>query len=104
MYQSLVRKLIYLAHTRLDITYAMNVVSQFMYDPREVHLQAVYRILYYLKASLRTGILFKGMQGWCLKPTHMQIMQDHQWTGDLLRVIAFFLEAMLSHGGAKSKW
>ena len=30
-----------------------------MHDPREVHLQAVYRIFHYLKASLGKGILFK---------------------------------------------
>ncbi|RDX85353.1 Non-lysosomal glucosylceramidase, partial [Mucuna pruriens] len=33
-YQRLVGKLIYLSHTRLDITYAINVANQFMHDPR----------------------------------------------------------------------
>ena len=37
----------------------MSVVSQFVHDPREVHLQAVYKILHYLKASPRKGIMFK---------------------------------------------
>ena len=32
-YQRLVRKLIYLAHTRPDIAYALGVVSQFMHKP-----------------------------------------------------------------------
>jgi len=40
-YQRLVKKLIYLSHIRPDITYAVSVVSQFMHDPRERHLQAV---------------------------------------------------------------
>ena len=31
-------KLIYLAHTRLGIAYALSVVSQFMHDPRVKHL------------------------------------------------------------------
>jgi len=31
-------KLIYLAHTRPDIAYAVSVVSQFMHDPRERHI------------------------------------------------------------------
>ena len=32
-YQRLVGKLIYLSHTRSDIAYVVNVVSQFMHDP-----------------------------------------------------------------------
>ena len=58
-YHKLVRKLIDLSHTRPDIAYAVNVVSQLMHQPKEVHLQAVYRILQYLKANPRKGILFR---------------------------------------------
>jgi hypothetical protein len=57
-YQRLVRRLIYLSHTRLDITYAVSVVSQFMHSPREPHMEAVYRILRYLKSSPSKGLLF----------------------------------------------
>jgi len=58
-YQRLVGKLIYLAHTRLDIVYVVSVVSQFMHDPRERHLQVVNKILQYLKKSPGRGLLFK---------------------------------------------
>ncbi|KAI9201572.1 hypothetical protein LWI28_025463 [Acer negundo] len=34
-YQKLVGKLIYLTHTRPDISYAVSVVSQFMYNPSD---------------------------------------------------------------------
>ena len=51
-YQRLVGKIIYLSHTRLDIAYVVSVVSQFMHDPRERHLQIVNRIIQYLKASV----------------------------------------------------
>ena len=59
MYQRLVGRLIYLAHTGLDIAYPVYVISQFMHDPRELHLQAAYRVLYYLKTHLGKEILFK---------------------------------------------
>ena len=59
-YQRLVGKLIYLSHTRPDITYAVNVVSQFMHDPRKAHMDVVERILRYLKSTPGKGILFSN--------------------------------------------
>ena len=44
-YQRLVGRLIYLCHTRPDITYAVSVVSRYMHDPRSGHMEVVYRIL-----------------------------------------------------------
>ncbi|RVW32244.1 Copia protein [Vitis vinifera] len=55
-------RLIYLAHTRLDIAYSVSVICQFMHDlhePREPHLQATYRVLHYLKGNPGKRILFK---------------------------------------------
>lgn len=40
-YQRLVGRLMYLSHTRPDITYAMSLVSQFMQSPSEDHMDAV---------------------------------------------------------------
>ncbi|KAK3031254.1 hypothetical protein RJ639_035554 [Escallonia herrerae] len=59
MYQRLVGKLIYLSHTRPDIANAVSVVSQFMQNPKDGHLHAVYQILQYLKGSPGRGILFR---------------------------------------------
>ena len=58
-YQRLVGKLIYLSHTRPDIAFAVSIVSQHMHSPREAHLEAVYKILKYLKGSPGKGLLFK---------------------------------------------
>jgi hypothetical protein len=56
-YQRLVGKLIYLSHTRPDIAYAVSVVSQFMHNPRQPHMDVVERILRYLKSSPGKGLL-----------------------------------------------
>lgn len=56
--KKLVGKLIYLSHARPDIAYAVSVVSQFMHAPRSPHLEAVFRILRYLKSAPGKGLLF----------------------------------------------
>ncbi|RVW51857.1 Retrovirus-related Pol polyprotein from transposon TNT 1-94 [Vitis vinifera] len=57
-YQRLVGRLMYLAHTRPDFAYALSVVSQYMHNPGEQHMNAVMRILRYLKNAPGKGILF----------------------------------------------
>ena len=57
-YQRLVGRLIYLSHTRPNIAFAVSIVSQHMHSPKEAHLQAVYKILRYLKGSPRKGLFF----------------------------------------------
>ena len=42
IYQQIVGRLIYLAHTRPNIAYLVSVISQFMHDPREIHPQTTY--------------------------------------------------------------
>jgi len=57
-YQRLVGKLIYLTHTRPDIAYAVSVVSQFMHAPSIEHMNAVHRILRYLKNAPGKGLMY----------------------------------------------
>ncbi|XP_021766145.1 uncharacterized protein LOC110730635 [Chenopodium quinoa] len=59
-YQRLVGKLIYLAHTRPDLAYAVGVVSRFMHRPQKQHLEAVYRILRYLKGTPGKGVMYEN--------------------------------------------
>ena len=62
-YQRLVGKLIYLSHTRPDISYAVGVVSQFASNPQKEHMEAIDRILRYLKTTPGKGLFFsKGNQ------------------------------------------
>ncbi|RVW62261.1 Retrovirus-related Pol polyprotein from transposon RE1 [Vitis vinifera] len=58
-YQRLVGRLIYLSHTRPDIGFAVSAVSQFMHSPTEEHMEAVYRILRYLKMTPGKGLFFR---------------------------------------------
>ena len=76
-YQRMVGKLIYLAHTRPDIAFAVSMVSQHSHDPKQKHLDEVYRILRYLKGSPGRGLLFKktDKQG-------VEIFTDADWAGD----------------------
>jgi len=45
MYERLVAILIYLSYSRPNIDFAMSLVSQFMHQPKEAHLQAAPKIV-----------------------------------------------------------
>ena len=49
LYRSMIGKLQYVVHNRLDIALVMGMVARFSTNPRENHLMAVKRILRYLK-------------------------------------------------------
>lgn len=57
-YRSIVGGLRYLTHTRPDISYAVGMVSRFMEKPTDVHLQAVKRILRYVKGTIDFGLTY----------------------------------------------
>ncbi|KAA0055189.1 cysteine-rich RLK RECEPTOR-like protein kinase [Cucumis melo var. makuwa] len=58
-YQCLVGKLIYLSHTRSGISFVVSDVSQFMQAPYEEHMEAIKRILRYLKTTPGKGLMFR---------------------------------------------
>ncbi|KAE8721524.1 hypothetical protein F3Y22_tig00015825pilonHSYRG00003 [Hibiscus syriacus] len=57
VFQRLIGRLIYLTHTRPDITFVVHYLSQFMQQPKESHLRSVLRIVRYIKKSPGQGIL-----------------------------------------------
>ena len=78
-YQRLVGRLIYLTHTRPDITFGVSIVSQFMHSPGPTHFEAVFRILRYLKGTPGKGLMFK-------KKGHLQVeaYTDADWAGNVI--------------------
>ncbi|XP_021808918.1 uncharacterized protein LOC110752544 [Prunus avium] len=77
-YQRLVGPLIYLSHTRPDIAYDVSMVSQFMHQPSEAHMNGVTRIMRYLKAAPAKGLMFS-------KHTHINLegYTDADWAGSI---------------------
>ncbi len=60
MYRRIVGSLIYMTITRPDLSYAVGVVSQSMQTPRKSHLDAMRRILRYIKHTLQCGIFYEA--------------------------------------------
>ncbi|CAL8990681.1 unnamed protein product [Prunus brigantina] len=56
-YQRLVGRLIYLSYTRPYIAYAVSIINQFIHSPSEDHMNAIIRILRYLKFAPRNGLV-----------------------------------------------
>jgi len=54
-----VQKLNYLMVTKLNIIFAVSVMSQFLLAPKTTHLEAVIRILKYLKKAPKRAFLFR---------------------------------------------
>ena len=75
-YRRLVCKFIYLSITRPDISYAISIVSQFMTSPRVSHMNAIIRILKYLKNAPGRGLFYQS-SGHC----RIEGYTDANWAG-----------------------
>lgn len=68
--------ILYLQETRPDIPYVVNVLSQFMSDHKEQHMNAAMRILWYLKTTPSQGILISKEGG-----LELVAYYDADWLG-----------------------
>jgi hypothetical protein len=64
--------------TRPDLSYAVGVVSQFMQTPRKPHLDAVRRILRYIKHTLHCGIFYEAKSS-----LQVHGYTDADWAGNV---------------------
>lgn len=76
LYRSLAGALQYLTLTRPDIQYAVQQLCLFMHDPRASHLNALKRVLRYLKGTITDGLqLYKS------STTTLTAYTDADWAG-----------------------
>ena len=66
----------YLTNTRPDICFAVNTLSQFLTDPRNVHLISAKHILRYLRGTVDYGLRYTSSSGVLLSG-----YSDSDWAG-----------------------
>jgi hypothetical protein len=71
-----INNLIYLTHSRLDISFVVSVISRFMQNPKESHWKEVKRIVCYLKGTTHFGIKY------CRSSDSLVNFTDSNWAGD----------------------
>nr|GEX29928.1 ribonuclease H-like domain, reverse transcriptase, RNA-dependent DNA polymerase [Tanacetum cinerariifolium] len=62
-YQSLIRCLRYLLHTRPDLSYSVGLLSRFMQEPREHNMKSIRQVLRYVKGTKDYEITYKHNRG-----------------------------------------
>ncbi|XP_070005084.1 uncharacterized mitochondrial protein AtMg00810-like [Nicotiana sylvestris] len=82
-YQRLVGKLLYLTLTRLDITYSVQTLSQFIQSPKKSHLEAAYKIVKYVKNEPGVRVLMSAE-----KSTALGAFCDADWASSKLKEIS----------------
>jgi hypothetical protein len=60
LYRHIIGSLMYLMNTRPDIFSVVNTLSQFMVEPRRVHLVATKHVMRYLKGTIDYGLSYDG--------------------------------------------
>ena len=79
MYRQMIGSLMYLTNTRLDIFFVVNTLSQFLMDPRHVHLIAAKHILRYLKGIVVYGLKYEANQ-----KINLEGYMNSNWVGSAI--------------------
>ena len=79
MYHQMIGSLMYLTNTRPDIFFVVNTLSQFLTDPRHVHLIDAKHILRYLKGTIDYGLKYEANQ-----KINLEGYVDSDWIGSAI--------------------
>lgn len=76
-FKQIIGSLMYLTVTRPDLTFIVSLISRFMANPTEMHLQAAKRALRYVKGTIDYGIFYRRNENERLMP-----FTDSDYAGD----------------------
>ena len=77
-YRQIIGSLMYLTNTRPDICFAVNTLSQYLVQPRRVHLIAAKHVMRYLKGTIDFGLYYDGNHDYRLYG-----YTDADWAGSI---------------------
>src|ERR1700678_4702846 len=78
LYRQIIESLMYLMNTRPDICFSVNTLSQFLVEPRRVHLVATKHVMRYLKGTIDCGLSYDGDHNFTLSG-----YTDANWAGSV---------------------
>ena len=82
LYRQMIRSLMYLMNMRPDICFVVNTLSQFLTNPRHVHLIAAKHILRYLRGTVDYGLKYEANQ-----KINLEGYVDLDWAVPLIRTL-----------------
>ncbi|XP_042944735.1 uncharacterized mitochondrial protein AtMg00810-like [Carya illinoinensis] len=74
IYRRLIERLLYLAITKPDLTYSVQLLSKFMQAPRVPHLNATHKVLRYIKRAPDQGLLYSSQSN-----LQLEVYCDSDW-------------------------
>ncbi|GKA66081.1 ribonuclease H-like domain-containing protein [Tanacetum coccineum] len=99
LYRSLAGALQYLTFTRPDLSYAVQQLCLYMHDPREPHLNAMKRVLRYLRGTTDLGLqLFRS------NTSQLIAYSDADWADTLSRSCAETEYRGVANAVAETSW
>jgi hypothetical protein len=79
MYRQLIGSLMYLVNTKSDISFAVNTLSQFMVELRQVHWVVAKRVLKYLRGTVGFGLRYAKGDG-----VRLHGYSNSNWAGSVV--------------------
>jgi hypothetical protein len=106
LYRQIIGSLMYLTNTRPDICFTMNTLSQFLVEPRRVHLVATKHVMRYLKGTIDCGLSYDGdhnstLSGYTDSDWAGSVVDHHSLTfvgntSEIFALVGYYLSLSLS--------